>query len=106
MDDNGYPSRWWSRLLFEPRQLQDREWWLGLTLVVILLGGAWLIFWPYIPQLLANIFTSLFDLATWIGGLFSGGGGGAPVDTSVASPQIPLPSPSPSISPSPSPFPR
>jgi hypothetical protein len=110
MDDEGYPSRWWARLFFEQRLLQSHEWLLGLVVLGLLLGGAWLIFWPYLPGLLSNILIGMFDLFSWIGGLFSGSGSGTPaatpVGTAITPPAGVLPSPSPSPSPSPIPIPR
>jgi hypothetical protein len=108
MDDQGHPSRWWARLLFEPRQLDTQEWWLGLTVIAIVLGAGWLIFWPYLPGLLMSIFTGIFDGVSWIAGLFSGGGSNQAVAPAApAGPTIlPSPSPSPIGSPSPSPIPR
>ncbi len=108
MDDQGRPSRWWARLLFESRQLESQEWWLGLALIGIVLGAGWLIFWPYLPGLLLSIFTGIFDGVSWVVGLFSGGGSNQAVVTPApAVPTIlPSPSPSPFGSPSPSPIPR
>src|SRR5882672_5514707 len=110
MDDQGHPSRWWARLLFEPRQLESREWWLGLVVIGIVLGAGWLIFWPYLPGLILSIFTGIFDGVSWFVGLFSGNGSNQVVATPApAGPTIlpsPPPSPSPFASPSPSPIPR
>jgi len=77
----------------------------------VLLGAAWLIFWPYLPILLTSIFTGIFDGLSWLGSLFSGGSSNQPAATAPAGPTV-LPSPSPSPfaspfgSPSPSPLPR
>jgi hypothetical protein len=114
MDDRGQPSRWWARLLFEPRQLESQEWWLGLVLVGIMLGAAWLIFWPYLPGLIVSIFTGIYDGISWLVSLFSGGGSNQAVATPGPVTPTALPSPSPSPfgsplpfgSPSPSPIPR
>lgn len=108
MDDQGVPSRWWARLLFEQRQLESHEWWLGLAVIAVVLGSAWLIFWPFLPGLISSIFTGIFDGISWVASLFSGGGS----DQAVATPApagpavVPSPSPSPFASPSPSPIPR
>jgi hypothetical protein len=115
MDDQNNPSRWWARLLFEPRQLESQEWWLGLVVIGIVLGAAWMIFWPYLPLILANIFAGIFDVLSWLGNLFSGNGSPPPVTTPPPPPDAtaipspspsPFPSPRPFVSPSPSPFPR
>jgi len=106
MDDNGLPTRWWARFLFQQRTLQDQEWWLGLAVVGIALAGAWLIFWPYIPQLIANLFIGIIDGISWIASLFGGGQEQAPAAAPTAPVSAPLPSPSPSPSPSPIPVPR
>jgi hypothetical protein len=113
MDDRGVPSKWWARLLFEPREMLGQEWVLGLAVVAIALGGAWLIFWPYLPGLISSLFVGIFDTLSWIAGLFSGGQEQAPAAAPTAAPAVPtVPSPSPSplasplASPSPSPLPR
>ena len=90
-----------------------QEWLLGLAVLVIALGGAWLIFWPYLPGLLSSLFVGIFDLLSWVGSLFSGGQEQAPAaapTVPVTAPLPPSPSPSPLASPlaspSPSPLPR
>jgi hypothetical protein len=113
MDEEGRPSTWWARLvfpLFQPRQLSVLEWRLGLVVIGIALIFAWLIWWTFIPRLIADIAIGIFNGLSWIAGLFSGSGG-----TEVAAPAVtqapdllpsPSPSPSPLPSPSPSPLPR
>lgn len=96
--------RWWARLLFQPRQHSTIERRLGLVVVGLALLGAWLIFWTFIPRLMADLALGIVTLLSWIGGLF---GGGSPTDA-VPATATPGPAlgPSPSPSPSPSPFPR
>jgi hypothetical protein len=106
MDDQGRPGRWWARLLFEPREMVGQEWWLGLIVLGLALGGAWLIFWPYLPTLIVNLFVGIFDALSWLGGLFSGGQQAAPTTAPVPTGPATGPLPSPSPSPSPSPLPR
>src|SRR6187399_1679693 len=103
MDDEGHPSRWWARLLFEPREIESQEWWLGLAVVGIALAGAWLIFWPYLPTLLANILIGIFDGLSWVASLFSGGGSESTPAATPVPPTAPATGPLPSPSPSPSP---
>src|SRR5690348_3776599 len=99
MDDNGLPSRWWARLFFQQRLLQDQEWWLGLAILAIALLGAWLIFWPYLPQLIANLFIGIFDGISWVVSFFTGGQEQAPAAAPATAPITgPVPSPSPSPS--------
>jgi hypothetical protein len=112
LDDEGQPSRWWSRLLFLPRQLAEGEYRLGLVVVGIAVLLAFYIWGSVIPQVLGNLALGLVNLLSWIGGLFSGNGSqeaAAPVLTpgpvAVPSPS-PSPLPSPFASPSPSPLPR
>ncbi len=55
------------RLFFDPaagRPFERRLGWLLLALVVL---GAWLIFWPFIPPLIARLIAGLLDLlaAVW-----------------------------------------
>ena len=110
MDEEGRPSTWWARLvfpLFEPRQLGMLEWRLGLVVIVVALIFAWLIWWTFIPRLIADIAIGIFNGVAWIAGLFSGGGTSevtAPALTQVPD-VLPSPSPSPFASPSPSPSP-
>jgi hypothetical protein len=108
MDDEGRPTRLWSRLLFQPRQHTVIEWRLGLAVIAIALILTWLIFWTFIPRLIADIAVGFITMVSSIIGFFSGGGGtevAAPALTPVLTPEATaLPSPSPS--PSPSPFPR
>jgi hypothetical protein len=109
MDEQGRPTKLWARLLFQPRQLTTTEWRLGLVVLAIAALFAWLIFWTFIPRLIADTAIAIFNGISWIVGLFSPGGG-----TEVATPALtpgaaglpasPLPSPPPS--PSPSPFAR
>src|SRR5581483_6936234 len=101
MDDRGHLSRWWARLLFERREVSDHEWYLGLAVIAIALGGAWLIFWPYLPGLIANLFLGIIDVFNWIGSLFAGGQEQAPAAAPTGAVPSPLPSPSPSVSPPP-----
>jgi hypothetical protein len=113
MDEENRPEKFWARILFQPRQLTDAEWRLGLSVVGIALFLTWLIYWTFIPRLIADTLLGIGSLIGWIIGLFSGSGANeaAPVLTPVPD-LVPtaLPSPSPALlpspSPSPSPFPR
>src|SRR6476620_7241844 len=113
MDEEGRPVKWWARLLFEPRQHSTIEYRLGLAVAGVAALFTWLIYWTFIPTIIANTVIAIFYGIAWVVGLFSGGPNphevAAPVLT--ADPTV-LPSPSPSPSPfpsplaSPSPFPR
>lgn len=110
MDEEGRPSTWWARLvfpLFQPRNLSVLEWRLGLVVIGIALIFAWLIWWTFIPRLIADLAIGIYNSVIWVAGLFSGGGTevAAPVVTQVPD-VVPSPSPSPLSSPSPSPLPR
>ena len=54
------------RALFDPsaQDLPRRR--LGLLVVGLLLLGAWLIFWPFIPGILAAIVAAVLDLLSAI----------------------------------------
>jgi len=109
MDDEGRPTKFWARMLFQPRQLTQTEWRLGLAVVGITLLLTWLIYWTFIPRLIADAMLGMINVIAWIIGLFSGGGGQEVVPVLTPVPDVlPSPSPSPSMlpSPSPSPLPR
>ena len=103
MDDEGRPTKLWARLLFQPRQLTQTEQRLGLAVVGITLFLTWLIYWTFIPRLIADLLLGIVNVISWVIGLFSGSSvqEAAPVLTPV--PDI-LPSPSPTVLPSPSPL--
>ncbi len=86
--------RWVERLFFERRELTQNEWWLGLTVLGLLVIGAFLILWPLMPTIISNVGVAIIDL-------FSSPPP-APIDPTPIAP-TPLASPSPSPSPLPSP---
>ena len=55
------------RLLFVPRADRPFERRLGWLLLALVLLGAWLIFWPFIPPLVARLVAAAIDLlgALW-----------------------------------------
>jgi hypothetical protein len=111
MDEEGRPTSLWARLvfpLFQQRRLSVLEWRLGLVVIAIALLFAWLIFWTFIPRLIADIFIGIINGISWVVSLFSASGGAevaAPAVTTGAE-VVASPPPSPSPSPSPSPIPR
>lgn len=114
LNDEGQPGSWWSRLLFQRRELGEVEYRLGMTLVGVAILMAMYTWGSVAPQVLGNVAIGVVNLMSWVGGMFSGGGG-VQEATSVLTPEataVPAPSPSPSpipspfASPSPSPFPR
>lgn len=107
MDDEGRPTKFWARMLFQPRQLTEVEWRLGLAVVGIALFLTWLIYWTFIPGLIADILWGIGSVVWWVAGLFGGSANEVAVPALTPMPDVlPSPSPSPAVSPSPSPFPR
>lgn len=106
MDDEGRPTKLWARLLFQPRQHSQREYRLGMAVVGIALLLTWLIFWTFIPGLIADIALGIVNGIAWLVGLFSGSGATEVVSPTAVPDTGTLSGPSPSPSPSPSPFPR
>ena len=114
LDDEGRPSRWWARLLFQPRLLIEGEYRLGLVVIGLAVFLACYIWASVLPQMIANLGIGIVNTVSWLGTMFSGGGGTqeavapavAPVTTVLPSPSpSPFASPFPFSSPSPSPSP-
>lgn len=114
LDDQGRPAKWWTRLLFQPRQQLEGEYRLGLVVLGIAVFFALYIWGALLPQMVANLMLGIVNFMSWAGGLFTSSGTQetvAPVLTPGPT-VLPSPSPSPSpfaspfASPSPSPLPR
>jgi hypothetical protein len=84
--------RWIERLLFAPDDGDRSQRLLGFLVLGVVALGAWLIFWPLIPVILARLAVGLIDLFAALGSALS-----------PASPTPAPPPPPPSPSPSPSP---
>ncbi|MBA2448160.1 MAG: hypothetical protein H0V51_09050 [Chloroflexi bacterium] len=59
------------RAVFDPRAVQRTERLLGFTILALVALGGWLIFWPFIPPLIARIVLALLDLLGVIGSALS-----------------------------------
>lgn len=103
LNDEGRPSRWWARLLFQPRALVEGEYRLGMAVIGIAILLACWIWISVLPQMIANLASGIINLISWMGMMFSGGGAQEAVAPVVA--PVPTVAPSPSPSPFGSPFP-
>lgn len=74
------------RLLFRPSEAKRPDRLLGMLVLGLALLGAWLIFWPLIPPLLAGIVTGIIE--------------------TLSAPRAVEPQPAPTVVPSPSPAPQ
>ena len=55
LDDEGRPSRWWARLLFQPRLLIEGEYRLGMVVIGLAVFLACYIWASVLPQMIANL---------------------------------------------------
>lgn len=57
-------ARLLDQLLFRPDAPQRPDRLLGLIVLGLLAVGAWLIFWPFVPPLIASLAAGLIDFLT------------------------------------------
>lgn len=86
--------RWIERLLFGPGDGDNSRRLLGFLVLGVVALGAWLIFWPLIPAILARLAVGLIDLIAALGSALSPP---PPTPTPLPSPPSPSPSPSPAL---------